>query len=161
MHGSAELGPRALGHRSILAPATDPTMKDTLNTIKEREPYRPVAPICLHENAPDVFDPGTPDPYMLFDHTVRPEWRHRIPAICHVDNTARLQTIHHTDEPTVHQLLTTYYQISGIPLLCNTSANHKGRGFFPDAHSAMEWGQIPRVWTNNTLYEKVGEVNDH
>jgi carbamoyltransferase len=68
LHGRAELGPRALGNRSIIAPATSAAMKDRLNEIKRREPYRPVAPICTAEAAKEVFRPGTPDPYMLFEH---------------------------------------------------------------------------------------------
>jgi carbamoyltransferase len=151
--GRAELGPRALGHRSILAPATDPAMKARLNGIKQREPYRPVAPICLQHHAPDIFDPGTTDPFMLFDQDVRPHWRDRVPAICHLDGTARIQTISHHQEPLIHELLTAYHHLSGIPLLCNTSANYKGSGFFPDTHSAMTWAKIPRIWSEGHLYE--------
>src|SRR5262249_49689667 len=93
LRGPAELGPRAPGARSIIAPAVDPKMKDFLNWAKKREYYRPVAPICLTEHAPEIFDPGVPDPYMLFDHHVREAWVDRIPAILHLDGTARLQTV--------------------------------------------------------------------
>ncbi|MEE3922504.1 carbamoyltransferase C-terminal domain-containing protein [Micromonospora sp. BRA006-A] len=146
--GRAELGPRALGHRSIIAPAHDPAMKDRLNEIKLRESYRPVAPICLEERAPEVFDPGTPDPYMLFEHHIRPGggWRDRVPAVVHADGSARLQTVGPA-HPLLFELLTAYERHSGIPVLCNTSANHPGRGFFPDAASAMRWGGVPRVWS--------------
>jgi carbamoyltransferase len=154
LHGRAELGPRALGHRSILAPATIPMMKDRLNKIKDREPYRPVAPVCLEQRAPEIFDPGTPDPYMLFDHDVKDEWRDRVPAICHLDGTARIQTVNSAQCPELVDLLTAYERLSGIPLLCNTSANRKGSGFFPDVRSAMEWGRVPRVWSAGILYEK-------
>ena len=157
LHGRAELGPRALGHRSILAPATAPEMKDRLNEIKDREPYRPVAPVCLEHRATQIFDPGTPDPYMLFDHDVREGWRDRVPAICHLDGTARIQTINSVQCPELVELLTAYERLSGIPLLCNTSANRKGRGFFPDVRSAMEWGRVPRIWSTGILYEKNSE----
>ncbi|MEL7004457.1 MAG: carbamoyltransferase N-terminal domain-containing protein, partial [Bacteroidota bacterium] len=90
LNDRAELGPRALGNRSILAPANSKSMKSILNDIKKREDYRPIAPICLESYASEVFDPGTPDPYMLYDHEVRENWRERVAAICHLDNTARL-----------------------------------------------------------------------
>lgn len=154
LHGPAELGPRALGHRSIIAPAVDAAMKDRLNRVKGREQYRPVAPICLEHRAPEVFSPGTPDPYMLFDHTVREDWASRVPAICHLDGTARVQTVGPEDDPVVLELLTAYERLSGVPLLCNTSANRSGSGFFPDLRSAMEWGGVPAVWSDGVLYER-------
>lgn len=155
LKGRAELGPRALGARSIIAPAVDPKMKDILNAAKKREYYRPVAPICLTEHAPDIFDPGTPDPYMLFEHQVRPEWIDRIPAVVHLDGTARLQTVSNTDDPNLAAILREYHKWSGIPVLCNTSANYNGCGFFPNARSAMEWGQIDMVWAEGVLYRRV------
>jgi carbamoyltransferase len=150
--GRAELGPRALGHRSIIAPATQLDMRDRLNGLKEREWYRPVAPICLQSRAPEVFSPGSRDPYMLFDHQVRADWRDRIPAIVHADGSARLQTVG-PDNPLMCRLLTAYEERTGIPVLCNTSANFKGSGFFPDAASAMRWGRVRYVWSENTLFE--------
>jgi carbamoyltransferase len=158
LDGRAELGPRALGHRSILAPAVDVAMKDFLNGVKDREDYRPVAPICLQSLASEVFDPGSPDPYMLFDHVVRPEWTDRVPAIRHLDGSARLQTVPDEDGSPVVRVLAEYQRLSAIPLLCNTSANAKGRGFFPDVGSAMDWGRIPRVWSDGVLYERGGEA---
>lgn len=152
MHGRAELGPRALGHRSILAPATSKSMQDLLNQIKCRESYRPVAPICLEERASEIFDPGGSDPFMIFQHTVRAAWKERIPAICHVDGTARLQTVSAEDEPVIHELLRRYQRLSGIPVLCNTSANHPGRGFFPSIAEALRWGGIRHLWSDGLLY---------
>jgi len=155
LRGRAELGPRALGARSILAPAVDPSMKDLLNRVKKREDYRPVAPICLEENAPEIFDPGTPDPYMLFEHRVRPEWVDRVPAILHLDGTARLQTVSDADDPFLAAVLREYRKWSGIPVLCNTSANYNGRSFFPDAVSAMEWGGVDMVWSEGVLHRRI------
>ncbi|MCZ9634913.1 carbamoyltransferase N-terminal domain-containing protein [Rhodococcus sp. BH5] len=152
--GRAELGPRSLGHRSIFAPATDPRMKDEINRIKGRENYRPVAPVCLEHRAPDLFSPGTPDPYMLFDHRTRADWIERVPAIVHLDETARLQTVNESQSLFVHQLLTSYEKLSGIPLLCNTSANYNGRGFFPDVESAASWNQTTSIWSNGRIYQK-------
>ncbi len=154
MNGDAELGPRALGARSILAPATNPDMKQRLNAIKDREFYRPVAPICLEEFAPDIFDPGIPDPFMLYDHQVKPSWKQKIPAICHLDGTARLQTINKQENPTVYRLIDEYRMLSKIPLLCNTSANFNGKGFFPDVKSVIEWGRVNFIWCEGSLYYK-------
>jgi len=154
LSGRAELGPRALGSRSILAAPTSSRMKDHLNDIKLREHFRPVAPICLEDRAPDIFDPGTRDPYMLFDHETRAEWRDRIPAIVHLDGSARLQTICRTSQHKVAELLIEYEKLTGIPLLCNTSANHHGRGFFPSVAAACEWGRVDHVWCDGTMWTK-------
>ncbi|MBL1082315.1 nodulation protein U [Streptomyces actinomycinicus] len=156
LHGRAELGPRALGGRSILAAPTQAAMKDELNRIKGRESYRPVAPICLVEEAPALFDPGTPDPYMLFEHDVRPEWLDRIPAVVHLDGTARLQTVSGDDDPFLAEVLTAYHRLSGVPVLCNTSANLNGHGFFPDVASAMAWGKVDRIWSDGVLHRRRG-----
>lgn len=152
--GCAELGPRALGGRSILAAATSAGMKDHLNDIKLREHFRPVAPICLEDRATTIFSPGTPDPYMLFDHQTRAEWRDKIPAVVHLDGSARLQTIPRTSQHKAAELLVEYERLTGIPLLCNTSANYHGRGFFPDAAGPCQWGRVEHVWCDGLLWTK-------
>ncbi|WP_431926375.1 carbamoyltransferase N-terminal domain-containing protein [Nonomuraea jabiensis] len=152
LSGRAELGPRSLGNRSILAPATDPGMKTRLNEIKNRADYRPVAPICLEARAPEVFVPGSPDPHMLFEHRMRPGWAERVPAIVHLDGTARLQTINEHSHSAAARILQAYAEISGIPVLCNTSANFEGRGFFPDVASAARWGGTRYIWSEKLLY---------
>nr|CAH04371.1 NodU carbamoyl transferase [Ensifer sp. BR816] len=154
LSGRAELGPRSLGGRSILAAATSPGMKDFLNEVKFREHFRPVAPICLEDRAPDIFSPGTPDPYMLFDHQTRMEWQDKIPAVVHLDGSARLQTISRHSQHEVAELLVEYEKLTGIPLLCNTSANCHGRGFFPDAAAACEWGRVEHIWCDGLLFTK-------
>lgn len=156
LSGRAELGPRALGNRSIIAPATSTQMKDRLNDIKNRASYRPVAPICLEDRAPEVFEPGTPDPYMIFEHRMRPGWAERVPAIVHLDGTARLQTIKSTQDTATVRILMHYAELSGVPVLCNTSANLEGRGFFPDVESAAKWGGTKYIWSEGTLYTKEG-----
>ena len=158
LDGNAELGPRALGARSILAAPIRAEMKSVLNRVKKRESYRPVSPICLEDRAPDIFDPGSPDPFMLFEHHVRPLWRDRIPAVIHVDGTARLQTVRETENPTMTGLLLEYEALSGIPVLCNTSANAHGAGFFPDVRSATEWGRLNYVWSADTLFERTQKL---
>ncbi|HET8682342.1 MAG TPA: carbamoyltransferase N-terminal domain-containing protein [Micromonosporaceae bacterium] len=152
LYGAAELGPRALGGRSILAPATQRETKDRLNAIKGREDYRPVAPVCIEEESPRIFDPGTPDPYMLFDHRLRPGWAERVPAVVHLDGTARLETVGPNDDPVLRRVLLEYYRLSGVPVLCNTSANANGCGFFPDVASAAAWGRVPIIWSQGQLY---------
>ena len=154
LSGRAELGPRALGARSILASPRRGAMKNLLNTIKGREDYRPVAPVCLEHRAREVFDPGDRDPYMLFDHVVRRDWASRVPAICHEDGTARVQTVSAADHPVLFELLLEYERRSGVPVLCNTSANWPGKGFFPDVASAVAWGKAPSVWADGKLYAR-------
>jgi carbamoyltransferase len=156
LSGRAEIGPRALGNRSILAVATDAAMKDKLNAIKDRAHYRPVAPICLSSRAAEVFTPGNSDPFMLFEHRPRPGWAARIPAVLHLDGTARLQTIDASAGSPAGRILEHYAALSGIPVLCNTSANFSGRGFFPDVASAMRWGQANYVWSDGRLYVASG-----
>lgn len=158
LNGRAELGPRALGNRSIMAAPTSSEMKVTLNRIKRRESYRPVAPICVEEDAPRFFDPGTPDPYMLYDHRVRPDVTGRLPAICHLDGTARLQTVNERENPEIYALLKHYSEHSQLPILCNTSANDLGSGFFPDVRSVAEWGHVNHIWSDGTLYTRTTEV---
>ncbi len=158
LNGRAELGPRALGNRSIIATAISPQMKDILNTVKQRESYRPVSPICLEERALEIFEPGTREPYMLFDQRVKREWQQKIPAVIHLDGTARLQTISSEDNHLVWELLREYQALSAIPVLCNTSANFKGSGFFPDTYSATKWNQTNYVFCDNTLYEKEDKI---
>jgi carbamoyltransferase len=159
LEGKAELGPRALGHRSILANPQSPKMKHILNYIKYREPYRPIAPVCIEADAPGIFDPGSPDPYMLFDHQVRDSWKEKIPAVIHHDGTARLQTVSAHNNPVLHSLLQAFKQLTGIPVLCNTSANFKGCGFFADIHSATRWNKVNYVWCEGILYEKAEKIS--
>jgi carbamoyltransferase len=152
LSGRAEIGPRALGNRSILAPATHFRMKKRLNTIKGRAEYRPVAPVCLTARAAEVFSPEGSDRYMLFEHRPRPGWAERIPAVLHLDGTARLQTIDQSANSPTGRILTCYEQFSGVPVLCNTSANFNGRGFFPDVASAARWGATRYIWSEGRLY---------
>ena len=154
VNGYAELGPRALGNRSIIAAPVRKEMKSILNYVKNREDYRPVSPICLESESAKIFEPGGYDPYMLFDHIVKEDWVDRIPAVIHLDGSARLQTMSNEQNPITTALLESYYRISNIPLLCNTSANYNGKGFFPDVKSVMEWGRVNYIWSNETLYEK-------
>ncbi len=154
MNGRAEVGPRALGNRSIMMSPASPYGKDKLNAIKNREAFRPVAPIALEEDAPEFFEPGTPDPYMLFDHRVKRLTNELMPAVVHLDGTARLQTVNASQNAIVYELLNEFKKFSGYGVLCNTSANLNGAGFFPSIGDALEWGQVKYLWNGGTLYTK-------
>ncbi|MNH94796.1 Decarbamoylnovobiocin carbamoyltransferase [compost metagenome] len=159
LNGRAEAGPRALGNRSIIAPATATNMKDVINKVKQREFFRPVAPICLEEFVDEVFEGGFSSPYMLFEQRVRDEWKKRVPAIVHLDETSRPQTVNKSNNILIYELLMAYYRLSNVPLLCNTSANFNGKGFFPDVFSATSWNQLNYVWCEGVLYEKQQKIH--
>jgi len=126
LRGRSEMGPRALGHRSILADPRSPLMKDHLNArVKFRESFRPYAPMVLAEYAADMFDLARPSPFMLFACDVRPEYKDLLPAVTHVDGTARVQTID-AEEPFLRALLMAFYRRTGIAVLLNTSFNLAG-----------------------------------
>lgn len=125
--GRSEVGPRALGNRSILADARHPEMKDTINDrVKFREPFRPFAPACLAEHAAEYFMIEQPSPYMLMVAPVKPEKRDAIPAVMHVDGTARIQTVTRSDNPIFYDLILRFHELTGMPLILNTSFNVRG-----------------------------------
>ncbi|MEV4234926.1 carbamoyltransferase N-terminal domain-containing protein [Nocardia sp. NPDC049737] len=157
LSGRAELGPRALGNRSILAPATDSAMRDRLNGIKRRAADRSVAAVCLAQRAAEVFGPGGNDPYLTFEHRIRPEWADRIRAV-QLDGTARVQTIDAAAKSPTARILSAYEAISGVPVLCNTSANSEGCGFFPDVAAAARWGGTRYIWSEGYLYTDQARV---
>ena len=125
--GGSEFGPRALGNRSLLADPRKPEMKDILNKrVKHRQAFRPFAPIVLAERAKEVFEGEEDSPFMLIAKRVRPEWRDKIPAIVHVDGTARVQTVREETNPILYRLLREFDALTGVPVLINTSFNVKG-----------------------------------
>ncbi len=132
VQGRFEWGPRALGHRSILADPRRPEMKDIVNTkIKFREPYRPFAPSVLAESAEEYFDLARasehyPARFMLYVVDVREAQRDRIPAVTHVDGTGRLQVVHRSTHPRYGRLIDRFGQATGIPVILNTSFNLRG-----------------------------------
>jgi carbamoyltransferase len=131
-HGAFEWGPRALGHRSILADPRRAEMKDIVNTkIKFREPYRPFAPSVVEEAAAGLFDLDDPPRhyparFMLLVVPVRDSARPRIPAVTHVDGSARLQTVVEAVSPRYHRLIRTFGEATGVPVVLNTSFNLRG-----------------------------------
>ena len=142
--GRSEYGPRALGHRSLLANPSDADNLRRLNDIKGREQFRPVAPMVLRERAAGIFDGPLPSPYMLFTHRVRPTWRTRIPAVIHVDGTARIQTVDAREEPLVARMLAAFEARTGLPVVVNTSLNTAGRPMVDDPRDTLEcFGSAP------------------
>jgi predicted NodU family carbamoyl transferase len=126
VQGRYEMGPRALGNRSILAAPFSPEMHRRLNAIKQREAYRPIAPVCREEDVPDLFFWEGPSAHMLFFQKVRCP---ALQAVTHVDNTARVQTVSARQNQRLHALLTAFKALTGNGTLCNTSLNFNGRGF--------------------------------
>lgn len=137
--GRAEFGPRALGHRSLLAhPGREENLR-RLNDVKGREQFRPVAPMVAADRAADVFERGPlPSPYMLFVHDVRPAWREQLPAVTHVDGTARIQTVDAGDDPLTARMLAEFERRTGLPAVVNTSLNTAGRPIVDTPRDALE-----------------------
>lgn len=129
--GRAEFGPRALGHRSILADPRRPDVRIIVNRrVKNREDWRPFGPAILEEFAPDIlenFQKGDTARYMIQSYLVRPEWIGRIPGVVHpADHSTRPQTVNAEAEPQFHKLLMRFYEMTGVPVLLNTSLNDRG-----------------------------------
>ena len=136
--GRMEFGPRALGARSILASPISPGMQGRLNEIKDREDFRPVAPVVLEEQASNWFVHARISPFMLFVHDVRPDVADRIPAVRHVDGTARIQTIRRDQNPAYYDLLRAFHARTGVPVLVNTSFNTRGEPVVCTPRDAVE-----------------------
>jgi carbamoyltransferase len=136
--GAMEFGPRALGSRSILASPIDPTMQERLNDIKDREDFRPVAPVVLEDAAAEWFEGAECSPFMLFTYQVRPEQAHRIPAVRHVDGSARVQTIRWEQHPRYYELIKAFSARTGVPVLVNTSFNTRGAPIVCSPREAVE-----------------------
>lgn len=136
--GRAEFGPRALGHRSLLA---DPRNKETPNRInqmlKHREPFRPFAPAVLEEKYKEYFDGPLPIPFMLETRQILDEKVSIIPAVCHVDHSARVQVVVKEHCPEFHALLEEFYALTGVPVLVNTSLNRNGEPIVDSGEDAL------------------------
>ena len=124
LRGRSEIGPRALGHRSILANPMWQGMKDYLNSkVKHREDFRPFAPIVIEEEQFHVFDLVQHSPYMLLATTVKEKYRNQIPSVVHIDDTARIQSVSKSTDLFMHKLLMQFSKLTGVPILLNTSFN--------------------------------------
>ena len=137
--GRSEFGPRALGNRSILADPRRADMKDKVNMrVKHRQAFRPFAPVVLSERACEIFEGDAESPFMLLTKQVRPEWRDKIPAIVHVDGTARVQTVRQEHNPRLYRLIKEFESITGVPVLLNTSFNIKGEPIVETPEDAIK-----------------------
>lgn len=155
--GRMEFGPRALGSRSILASPIDADMQARLNDIKDREDFRPVAPVVLEEEASDWFENASFSPFMLFVYPVKEDKADKIPAVRHVDGTARIQTINREQHPLYYDLLREFKNITGVPVLVNTSFNTRGEPIVCSPRDAIEcfWtSPFDALIINSFLLEK-------
>jgi carbamoyltransferase len=139
VQGGAEFGPRALGHRSLIAdPRSAETKKRLDAEVKKREWFRPYAPSVLAEHADEYFEMlGVDSPYMLLAVNTREEVRDKVPAIVHVDGSARVQTVEADVDPLYHRLISEFYELTGIPLVVDTSFNGYGEPMVETAEDAL------------------------
>ena len=135
--GRAEYGPRALGNRSILADPRDPNIKDKVNLIKQRELFRPFAPVVMAEHASTWFDMDFQSPYMQY--TVKCLQPEKIPSVVHADGTSRVQTVTKDQHAGLWRVLNKFYLETGIPILLNTSLNIKGQPLLNDTNDIINW----------------------
>ncbi|WP_307478484.1 carbamoyltransferase C-terminal domain-containing protein [Cytobacillus purgationiresistens] len=155
-NGCAEVGPRALGNRSILADPTKTTSKDYLNQIKQREWWRPVAPIVLREDLTSWFENSFVSNYMLHTFKVKEAKQAAVPAICHLDNTARVQSLEMNENKDIYLIIKRFKEITGIPMLCNTSLNDKGEPIINTIAEALNFAlrkQFPVIYINGFRIE--------
>jgi carbamoyltransferase len=137
-NGRAEFGPRALGNRSLLADPRGDDIKDKVNKIKHRQKFRPFAPSVLEEHAHEIFDmPVRKSQFMQF--TAPCKFPDKYPAICHVDNTSRVQTVSKDDNPGYYKLIKQFYEKTGCPMVLNTSLNIKGQPIVNSYHDGVEF----------------------
>lgn len=155
VQGRCEIGPRALGNRSLLASPLHENTRTLLNRIKEREDYRPIAPSCRSEELSDWFDPPVDDPYMLYFSKLRTD---ALPAITHVDGTARVHSVRKEISPRLHELLEVMRAKTGFGVLCNTSLNFKGLGFInrmSDLLHYCETKALADIVVNDAWYTRI------
>lgn len=154
--GGYEIGPRALGHRSILCNPLNPNMREILNDkVKHREWYRPFAPIVIEEDSQKYFTNDAPVPYMSVICYTRPEFRNRLPSITHVDGSARIQTVNRSQNPFIHATLKEFEKLSGMPIILNTSYNPAGEpilNFCTVGLSMLDDTDMDLVIIENTVF---------
>ena len=155
--GRMEFGPRSLGSRSILASPIPLDMQARLNDIKDREDFRPVAPVVLEEDAAEWFVDGGFSPFMLFVFPVHDEKADKIPAVRHTDGTARVQTVNRNQHPAYYDLISEFKKLTGVPILVNTSFNTRGEPIVCSPRDAIEcfWtSPFDALIINSFLLEK-------
>tara|TARA_B100000780_G_scaffold228810_1_gene168304 strand:+ start:228 stop:1946 length:1719 start_codon:yes stop_codon:yes gene_type:complete len=137
--GAAEFGPRALGNRSIISKPYPSKMRDHLNkNVKFREFFRPFAPMVLNENREEFFDLNQESPHMLIACKAKNKNKKKIPAVVHVDNSCRVQTVTNETNPFFYKLIKNFYKHTGVPVILNTSFNIKGQPIVNDSLDAIK-----------------------
>jgi carbamoyltransferase len=158
VRGRSEHGPRALGNRSILCNPAFPEMKDTLNAkVKNREWYRPFAPVCRLEDVNKYFNFEGESRWMSFCPTVKEEWREQLASITHVDGTARVQTVTKKQNPWLYNLLSKFEKKTGVGVLLNTSFNINGKPIlstYADAIEVYRTTQMDRLLLGSFYFKK-------
>jgi carbamoyltransferase len=156
--GRSEFGPRALGNRSLLADPRAAGMKDKLNKrVKHRQAFRPFAPVVIAERAAEIFEGAEESPFMLLAKQVRKGWQEKIPAVVHVDGSARVQTVRERQNPRLYRLLKEFEALTGVPVLVNTSFNVKGEPIVETPADAVQCflaTGIDYLALNDTLISK-------
>ncbi len=166
--GKMELGPRALGNRSILANPCNPNAKEALNLkVKHRENFRPFAPVVCAEDATEYFECDVPLPkptdYMLMVYPIRPKWRDKIPSVSHIDGSGRLQTIRRNQNQMYYDLIKEFGKLSKIPILINTSFNIRGEPIVctpHDAYRCMMGTEIDYLVMGKFLISRKDNIRD-
>lgn len=154
-----EFGPRALGARSILAPPFPAEMQGKLNDLKDREDFRPVAPVVMEEHAAEYFVNARKSPFMLFVNDVTDARKHQIPAVTHTDGTARIQTVNERQNAPYYNLLKAFHKLTGVPVLINTSFNTQGEPVVCSPRDAVEsfWtSPLDALVIGSFMLEKTG-----
>lgn len=166
--GRMEVGPRALGARSILANPTHPKMQEILNVkVKHREKFRPFAPVICVEDAQNYFDCDLPVPasadFMLMVYPIKKKWQEKLPAVTHVDGSGRVQTVRRFQNPAYYDLIQEFGKVSGVPILINTSFNIRGEPIVCspyDAYKCMMGTEIDYVCMGNFLIKRSDNLRD-
>ncbi len=156
--GRLEFGPRALGARSILADSRDMKIHDRINLrVKFREPFRPLAPVILAEKTGEYFDLDKENPYMLLVAGVKEDKRKEIPAVIHIDNSSRVQTIKRDKHPLYYDTIYEFYKKTGCPVIINTSFNTKDEPIVlspQDAYVCFQKSDIDYLIMGSFLLDK-------
>lgn len=162
--GKMEFGPRALGNRSILANPRNPAIKEILNSkVKQREPFRPYAPAVLEERAEEFFELSCASPFMLLAPLVRNEKKEIIPGVVHVDGTARVQTVSKNTNQKLWQLIKEFDNITGIPMIINTSFNLRGEPIVcapDDAIDCFQRSKMDYLVLGNFVMQRLDILNE-
>lgn len=139
VNGNAEIGPRALGNRSLIGDSRFIETKNLLNKLKKRQWWRPVAPIVMDEKGINYFEKYKYSPYMLLNLKIKKEQKEKVPAIIHIDDTARIQSVKEKDNPILYNLINSFYIKTNVPILCNTSLNDAGEPIINNIEQAIDF----------------------